>query len=105
LLSLLFIQRRERWTYSPAINTLDIKSDVVTFSTENTNSLDYLPIVWASNCNLNFPDQESTSIYAEVIGSVGILTGLSVNVTFKNLNNTSSEDVSIVLTEEFQGEN
>ncbi len=107
----MILQSRGRWTYSlifePDNDAEDTKSDIVIFglSTENTNPLDSVPGVWASNYILNFPDQNSTTIYAEVIGSVGVLTGLSVNVTFKNLNHTSSEDVSIILTEEVQGEN
>jgi len=84
---------------------LDTKSDVVILglSTENTNpSLGSLPGVWASNCNLDFPDQ--TTIYAEVIGYVGVVTGLSVTVNITNVEDTSSQDEVITLTEEVQGE-
>ncbi len=83
---------------------LDSKSDVVILglSTENTNpSLGSLPGVWASNCDLNFPDQ--TTIYAEVISTFGVVTGLSVTVNLTNVEDTSSQDVVIMLTEEVQG--
>lgn len=43
-------------------------------------------------------------MYAEVIGLVGVLTGLSVTVTLKNVEDISSQDVSIILTEKVQGE-
>lgn len=76
---------------------------ILGLSSENTNPLDYLPFVWASNCNLDFPDQNSTIIYADVIGLVDVLTGLSVTVTLKNIDDIGSEDVTIKLTEEIYG--
>ena len=104
------VQSRGRWTYAltfePAPDALDTKSDVeiLGISTKNAEQLDNLPGVWTLNCNLDFPDQQNTIIYAEVIGSVGILTGLSVTVTLKNVEDPNSQDVSIMLTEEVQGE-
>lgn len=85
---------------------MDTKSDVVIFglSSKNNSPLANLPGVSAVDCNLNFPDKNSTIIYAEVIGFDGVLTGLSVNVSLKNVEDTSSQDVFIILTEEVQGE-
>jgi len=77
---------------------------ILGLSTKNENPLENLPGVWTSDCSLDFPDQQNTIIYAEVIGSVGVLTGLSVTVTLKNVEDTSSQDVSIILIEEVQGE-
>jgi len=89
-------------TFKPTNDALDTKSDVVVLG--NKNALDNLRDVWTLNCNLDFPDQNNTIIYAEVIGYAGVLTGLSVTVTFKNVEDTRSKNVSIVLTEEVQGE-
>lgn len=89
-------------TFKPTNDALDTKSDVVVLG--NKNARDNLRGVWTLNYNLNFPDQKNTIIYAEVIGYVGVVTGLSVTVTFNNVEDTSSRNVSIILTEEVQGE-
>jgi len=104
------LQTRGRWTYGvtfePAIDALDTKSDVVILglSSINTNPINYLPAVWTLNCDLELTAQQSTIIYAEVVGPVGILTGLSITVNLKNIDDTSSQDISIILIEEVEGE-
>lgn len=86
---------------------MDTTSDVIILglSSRNTHPLiDYLPGVWTLNCDLDLSVLQSTKIYAEVIGPIGGLTGLSVTVYLKNVDDPSSEDVSIMLAEEDQGE-
>lgn len=108
---LLFIlQSRGRWTYAltfePAPDALDSKSDIeiLGLSTKNAEQLANLPGVWTLNCNLDFPEQKDATIYAEVIGPVGILTGLFVTVNLTNVKDSTSQNVSIKLTEEDPGE-
>jgi len=85
---------------------LDTESDVVILglSSINANPLSNQPGVWASSCNLSFPDQQSTSINAEVYTPAGPLTGLAVTVTLTNVGDINSQDITIKLTEEVQGE-
>ena len=85
---------------------MDTESDVVILglSSLNTNPLAIVPGVSALSCNLDFPDQQSTIIYAEVIGTEGVLTGMSIIVTLKNVEDTSSREVLVTLTEKDQGE-
>ena len=106
------MQVRGRWTYEltfdPAIDALETKSNVTILGLSSKNShplIDYMPGVWTLNCNLDISTQQSsTIIYAEVIGPVGSLTAMSVTISLKNIDDSSSQDVSIILTEEVQGE-
>lgn len=38
-----------------------------------------------------------------MVGPVGMLTGLSITVNLKNIDDTSSQDISIILIEEVEG--